>query len=116
MFCFILEDEPANCSNDLVDVNYRVFDNAIDKSEVDVQVQISTNTHFMCAVKFLIQFNGENKTVPVGSPSVNFTIDTTREMHLLEGMIYTVDNESRIGQMPCSFTIPGKYQFYYVCW
>ena len=85
-----------------------VIPSTMDKSKVDVQIQSPTNNDFMCSVAFLVQFNGKNKTIPVGSPSVNFTIDNEGEKHFLEGQIYTVDNESRIGQIPCSFSIPGK--------
>ena len=85
-------------------------------SEVDLHIQVYSNSQLMCTVQYLIQFNGVNKTVPVGSPSVNFTIDSEKERYFLEGMIYTVDNESRIGQNPCSFNIPGKYQFHCVYW
>ena len=91
-----------------------VITSVMDKSEVDLHVQVSANSQLMCAVQYLIQFDGENKTVPVGSPSVNFTIDNEREKYFLKGMLYTVDNESRIGQNPCSFNIPGKYQFHCV--
>ena len=86
-----------------------VFPSAMDNSIVDLQIQLSTNSDFMCAVDFLVQFDGENKTVPIDSPSVNFTIGNEGEKYLLEGMIYTVDNESRIGQIPCSFIISGTW-------
>ena len=95
-------------------VDCDVITSVMDESEVDLHMQVSANSQLMCAVQYLIQFNGENKMVPVGSSSVNFTIDIEREVTFLpEGMIYTVDSESRIGQIPCSFGIPGKYHFYY---
>ena len=93
-----------------------VIPRAMDKSVVDLQVQLSTTSHFMCAVEFLVQFNGESKCVPVDSSSLNFTIDVETEEYLLEGMVYTLDNESTIGQNPCFFDIPGEYQFHCVYW
>ena len=98
-----------NCTNVTVDCD--VIPSAMDKSEVDIHIQYSANSELMCTVEFLIHFNGENATVPFGTSSVNFTIDIGREVYVLEGMIYTLDNESRIGHHPCSFGIPGKYQF-----
>ena len=109
IFCFILEDGPENCSE--VDVDCDVIPSAMDNSKVDVQIQLFPNRHFMCAVEFLVQFNGENKTVPFDSSSVNFTIDNERERHTLQGMIYTLDNESRTGQNSCLFSISGTFKY-----
>ena len=66
----------------------------------------------MCALNYLIQFNGEPEIVPISSPSKNFTIDQEEEKQSLEGLIYTLDFENRTGQDPCHFSIPGEFQLY----
>ena len=83
---------------------------AMDESEVELQIQLLPNSNLMCAVGYLIQFNGGNKCVTIDSPSVNFTLDSGKEEQVLEGMIYTVDFENRTGQDPCFFSISGEHQ------
>ena len=100
---------PANCSSMSV-VPTCQASTSEDDSETDILIMLSSNGSLMCVVGYLIQFNGENRTVPVTSPSTNFTINVTQGHPLTnEVIVYTLDYENRTGQIPCTFNLPGEY-------
>ena len=95
-------DGPANCSN--MSVVPDITSNAENSSEYYVLITLFPDENLMCAVSYLIQFNGESITVPVSSPSAEFLV-TQAEPFDNEVVVYTLDYENRTGPIPCVFTI-----------
>ena len=103
-------DGPVDCSTTSVVPTCQASSTSDGDSEADFSIMLSTNGSLMCVVGYVIQFNGENRTVPVSSPSATFTINLTQGHPLnKEIMVYTLDYENRTGRIPCTFNIPGKF-------
>ena len=78
-------------------------------------IQLLTSNTLRCAVAYVIELNGENRTVPISLPISNFAISVEQERRSLEWSVYTLDSESRTGQDPCYFSIAGEFQWFLFC-
>ena len=101
-------DGPDDCSRMSVMPECRATTNAADDTEIELSITISTANSLMCVDRYRVQFNGENQTVPLGSPSNNFVISGTDQPVQNEIVVYTLDYENRTGQVPCTFSVPGE--------
>ena len=102
-------DRPADCSTMSVAPLCRISTNSENSAENRVLITLSTNGSLMCVERYLIQFNGENRTVPVSSASAEFLVTITQgEPFDNEIIVYTLDYENRTGQVPCVFISTGE--------
>ena len=112
--CFVA-DGPANCSSTSIVPECQITTNTQSSSEAQVLISLSAIGSLMCVVRYLIQFNGENRTVPVNSPSAEFPVTITQgNTSDIEVVVYTLDYENRTGQMPC-ILIAGESSQYVYC-
>ena len=101
-------DGPANCSEMSVMLECHATNNAM--GDTDFSISLPASTSLLCVEGYQIQFNGETENVSLTSPSANFTVgDGEGSSVLNEIMVYTLDSENRIGQVPCTYTIPGEF-------
>ena len=110
-------DGPADCSTTSVILQCQVT-GAEDQSKTDFLITVFTNSTLMCVEGYQIEFNGENKSVSLESPTANFVINVSEDQPLLnEIIVYTLDFENRTGNVPCNFNIPGEfpYMVHYAC-
>ena len=104
-----LIDRPADCSGVSVALKCHAIPSAEDDVKIDISVTLSASDDLMCVVGYLIQFNGENKTVSLDSPSANFTVSVEEGQPLPNDIVvYTLDYENRTGQIPCNSKIVGE--------
>ena len=89
---------------------------AMNPTETDFMIMLSTLSSLMCVDGYQIQFNDESKNVSLDSPSANFMISATEEQPVLnEIIVYTLDHENRTGQVACVFSIPGEFPLIILC-
>ena len=78
--------------------------------DTDFSITLPTSTTLMCVEGYQIQFNGKIVNVSLSSPSANFTISNGEGPSVQnEILIYTLDYENRMGQMPCTYSISGEF-------
>ena len=107
---FVFLDVANVCMNNSITAACQATVNTLDETKVDLLVNLSGNTLPLTCIKaYEILLNGENRTVPVGSPWAIFDI-IVKELPLpsLEGKIYTIDFEDKTSHSPCHFSILGK--------
>ena len=78
--------------------------------DTDFSITLPNSTSLMCVEGYQIQFNGESKNVSLSSPSASFTISDGEGQSVQdEIVVYTLDYENRICQVPCTFNISGEF-------
>ena len=104
-------DGPADCSTMSVIPQCQATI-AEDESTADFLITVSTNGTLMCVEGYQIQFNGENKSVSLESPTANFVINVSDGQPLLnEIIVYTLDFENRTGNVLCNFNVLGEFPY-----